>query len=607
MTTPFKIFFASLLFLVTSCGNTIDFPLFKGKTDFSQLVFPDKDTGHFNNEYLVSFKVGGNSLEALTKMSLASKRKKVNQMFYQSMVESGKVADIEFISEVNISDPKQKSKNIFERFIELGLPAKSFNLDKQKSRISLVKFKSHKSAVSTLKKWADENKIWYAEPNWNSTLSDAADDEYFSNLDSSYESEKDNKYWLEDTKISESLDLINSLSSEVKEELLANPPVIAILDSGVDVEHESVADQIYLNDSFQNKLCANDYYGCNTSVDFQKGLLGDGDVFPVLTSGYSETCPDGDEKSTCLHGTHVAGIAAGKPTDSADVYGFCPFCKIMVLKVVKGGTDASGAAVSQGISDSSILRALQYVAAFTQNGERVVRVINSSFGKYQKSRSVALMVRLLSEQDRGVLLIGAASNEDSMSRSYPAALSDAIAVSAVNDSHIKASFSNSGTWVDIAAPGRGIISAEPNGLTESEDGTSMAAPIVSGIAGLVIAMEPSLTAPQLKNRLLKSANPLIYDVPYNNTYYFPKLSDSSDNTPLLGTGLVDSYAAITNSTYNIAELIQNDRVTSGCAMLGSSFSDNENTSSIFIAFFIFLITLPLLVRFVKSTTSKNGK
>ena len=104
------------------------------------------------------------------------------------------------------------------------------------------------------------------------------------------------------------IELINSYPSEVKAEIFASQPIIAVLDSGFDVEHPALKDQVYVNTSTVGVLWKNDTYGCNTTTDFDKDGLGTGDVF-ILTSGFGETCPGQD--GNCYHGTHVAGLAAG--------------------------------------------------------------------------------------------------------------------------------------------------------------------------------------------------------------------------------------------------------------------------------------------------------
>lgn len=599
----------TLLAFVQGCGAGYDNPLFEDSNEnpFKQIIIAPGDLENFDHEYMVGFKTNGTSFGAMGGAANFQLRQSVNQTFFAEFVETGEVADIEFISELNITDPSKKSKNVFERFMELGFPARSFDLTDQRSRLSLVKFKDRETAELTLRDLAERNLIWYAEPNWKSKLT-AESDDYFNSISETYGSDTSN-YWVTTTRLAQTYAQIAALTSEQKTNILNNPPVIAILDSGVDIEHPALSNQIYKNTTYQNTLCTNDQFGCNTSEDYKKGFLGDGNIFPATTSGFSQQCDTAqDIQGTCVHGTHVSGIAAGSPLADGgnSVPGMCPFCKIMVLKIVKSKVGGSGKLVPSGISDSAILRALQYISAFSQNGERIVRVANSSFGKYQRSRSVALMVRLISEQGRGILLVGAASNEDSMERAYPASLPDAIAVAAVQSDLKKAPYSNVGTWVDISAPGSAINSSKPGGGKLEQQGTSMAAPVVTGIAGLIFALEPNLTAPQVKLRLMETADPSFYDVPFNKNNYFPPIS-SGDPTPLLGTGVVDSYGAITNQKFDISRLNPTPRVEAGCSFIGKNSNDHSKHSPTKPILYLVIFLLPLglvLISYFKKNAKK---
>src|SRR5690606_19612806 len=204
---------------------------------------------------------------------------------------------------------------------------------------------------------------------------------------------------------------------------------------------------IWVNTDLNAADCKNDLHGCDTT-EASRGYLGNGTVYPFGTSGPNENCFGKDPN--CSHGTHVAGIIAGDPnwTDERgrSAAGVCPFCRIMVLKIVSKVGDQSG------ILDSSIIAAFKYVALFRRQGSPAVRVVNASFGKFVRSRSVGLLVRLMKEKN-STLLVGAAGNEDTLTMEYPAAFGDAIAVAAVDTKLNKVNFSNFGRWVDIAAPG----------------------------------------------------------------------------------------------------------------------------------------------------------
>src|SRR5690606_31214195 len=126
-------------------------------------------------------------------------------------------------------------------------------------------------------------------------------------------------------------------------------------------------------------------YGCNTTQS-QKGLLGNGDVHPVGTSAAGEACPE--SSMTCRHGTHVAGIIAAKPQN--DYAGVCPHCQLMSVRIV--GKTARGEGSDNSIMDSSIIAGFSYISRFKKSGSSAIKVVNASFGKFQRSRTVEILI-----------------------------------------------------------------------------------------------------------------------------------------------------------------------------------------------------------------------
>ena len=145
----------------------------------------------------------------------------------------------------------------------------------------------------------------------------------------------------------------------------------------------------------------------------------------------------------------------------------------MVVKVVDVEIDESGKEQFQ-IEDAAIIAGLAYLSGFTVDGDPLVRVINASFGKFQESRNVGLFIEALKNFGKGVLMVAAAGNEDTMKEQFPAAFEDVVAVSNVQSdagSPKKSRSSNFGMWVDISAPGsgncirgEGILSSIPGGF-----------------------------------------------------------------------------------------------------------------------------------------------
>ena len=212
------------------------------------------------------------------------------------------------------------------------------------------------------------------------------------------------------------------------------------------------------------------------------------------------------------HGTHVAGIIAAK-NDGLGVTGVAPSVEILPLRVL----DANG---EGWLAD--IAAAIDYAV---NNG---ANVINLSLGG-TADRSV---IRLAVERaiSRGVVVVAAAGNDGvSASASYPAAYPGVIAVAATNESNRIASYSSSGNYIDVAAPGSDILSAWPfeSGYARLS-GTSMASPHVAGIAALLL--DKNVVANEVAGKIGSTAINTTPFTDYVSTRY--------------GSGFVNPYLAL---------------------------------------------------------------
>ncbi len=203
------------------------------------------------------------------------------------------------------------------------------------------------------------------------------------------------------------------------------------------------------------------------------------------------------------HGTHVAGIIGASRTNTIGIKGVANNVKIMSVRTVPTGDER----------DKDVANAIIYA---TDNG---AKVINMSFGKgySQDKKAVDDAVKYAISKD--VLLIHAAGNDNKnldVDYNFPnkkyennsgtaTAWIEVGASDHLDNESLKASFSNYGkTTVDVFAPGVNINSTMPNSTYADQNGTSMAAPVVSGIAALIRSYYPKLTALQVKNIILKS-------------------------------------------------------------------------------------------------------
>ncbi|NMO51227.1 peptidase S8 [Actinoplanes sp. TBRC 11911] len=215
----------------------------------------------------------------------------------------------------------------------------------------------------------------------------------------------------------------------------------------------------------------------------------------VLT-GYDElTGTDGANTDPNGHGTHVAGTIAAVTGNNVGISAIAPDATILPVRVV----DAKGEGF---MSDAA--NGIVYAA------DHGADVINMSLGS--KDEITAVTNAVAYARSKGVVVVAAAGNERTKGSpvSYPAATDGVIAVAATDSSDTVTSFSNRGGYVDVAAPGAGILSTVPaaNGSYATYSGTSMASPHVAAVAALIRAKYPRLTPDQVESALETSATDL---------------------------------------------------------------------------------------------------
>ena len=249
---------------------------------------------------------------------------------------------------------------------------------------------------------------------------------------------------------------INAGSSQV---------VVAVVDTGIDLSHPDLTQQLV----------------------------------PGINTLPNASGPDDDHG----HGTHVAGVIAARPYQGRGLVGIAPRCRLMPIKVLdregKGATDDIVAGIVWAVNNGA-------------------RVINLSLGGTGGSRALREAVDYAIAKD--VLLVAAMGNQGENLQEYPAGYPGVIAVGASDESDQKAGFSNTGSWISVCAPGENILSTLPTRpvhVVKNEgkqmyydwmDGTSMAAPFVAGVAALLRAQYPTLSAQAIKQRLEKTADDL---------------------------------------------------------------------------------------------------
>ncbi|WNQ09361.1 S8 family peptidase [Paenibacillus aurantius] len=189
------------------------------------------------------------------------------------------------------------------------------------------------------------------------------------------------------------------------------------------------------------------------------------------------------------HGTHVAGTI-GALNNSIGVVGAAPRVKLYAVKAF----DRNGSAYM-----SDIIEGIDWCI------RNNIQVINMSFGDPTYSESLRDIIR--QAYKKGIIMVASAGNDGPRNQdlNYPARFPETIAVAASDSRGRIASFSSRGAGVDIAAPGAEICSTYPGGTYAKLDGTSMAAPHVSGTAALLLRLHPGMTPKGFRSRIRRSA------------------------------------------------------------------------------------------------------
>ena len=279
----------------------------------------------------------------------------------------------------------------------------------------------------------------------------------------------------------------------------SNTVVVGVIDSGIDINHRDLKDNIFVNTA--------ETPGNNIDDD-GNGYVDDVNGWDFV--GHDRTVFDNANDDA--HGTHVAGIIGARGNNSAGIAGVNWNVQIMPLKALgpQGGTDAT------------LLEAYNYAKAMKQHGVNL-RVLNNSYGGQQFSQSLLDGIKQLG--DAGILFIAAAGNDglnNDVVAHFPATydLPNVISVaSSTSNGLISFSFSNQGPQtVHLAAPGLDIISTTPHGYTgeglnaaateadgstySTFTGTSMATPHVAGAAALALGANPNISLEKLRAAVL---------------------------------------------------------------------------------------------------------
>ncbi|WP_076588559.1 S8 family peptidase [Vibrio ostreicida] len=242
-------------------------------------------------------------------------------------------------------------------------------------------------------------------------------------------------------------------------------------------------------------------YHYNLEFDTRKDVVMD-DIYNPWEKGYGNNDVKGPVGS---HGTHVAGIIAAERRNGLGIDGLSDAAQIMAVRMVPNGDER----------DKDIANAVRYAV---DNG---AKIINMSFGKSYSPRKFIVDHAFRYAARKGVLIVhsaGNSRNDNDIKPSFPnryakhswskpiSTWMDVGASAKHADNALVASFSNFGQEsVDVFAPGYRILSSTPNNTYSAYSGTSMAAPVVSGVAAMVWSRYPDLSAVEMKELLMSQS------------------------------------------------------------------------------------------------------
>ncbi len=267
--------------------------------------------------------------------------------------------------------------------------------------------------------------------------------------------------------------------------------VVAVLDTGVDYTHRDIDENMWVNEAELNGEPGEDD-DLNDYID---------DIY-----GFDFLNDDPDPKDDNGHGTHCAGVIAAEGDNNLDVAGVCWDARIMALKFL--GADGKG----------SLGGAIEAIYYAVENG---ADVLSNSWEGLSISHLIAMREAFEYAYSQGVVAVAAAGNSGSTGLLMPAGFETVIAVAATDSNDEKASFSNYGDDVELAAPGVDVLSLRAQGTSRGTvynqyttilSGTSMACPHVSAAFALLLSLYPDIPIDDASDIIFRNCDPLAPDI-----------------------------------------------------------------------------------------------
>ncbi|WP_419248979.1 type VII secretion-associated serine protease mycosin [Streptomyces canus] len=222
------------------------------------------------------------------------------------------------------------------------------------------------------------------------------------------------------------------------------------------------------------------------------------------------------------HGTKVAGIIAARKLDGTGFMGLAP--EATILPIRQNDDQGSG-------NVGTMMQAIRWAA---EQGAQVINISQDTASKMDPTVDTAFRSAIEFAQSKDALIVAAAGNDGAdgkVKETYPAAYPGVLAVAASDRNNARAPFSQSGPFVGVAAPGIDMVSTVPVGGNCVDQGTSFAAPYVSGVAALIRAKHPDWSYKQVISQIEQTAD-----------------RTKADRDDFVGWGVIDPSAAVNDDT-----------------------------------------------------------
>lgn len=345
----------------------------------------------------------------------------------------------------------------------------------------IIKLSENDSSLeAAMEKFKDDPNVINVQPNYLYTLDDDVT-EGTAAVSSASPSNSDTDLWnLKKIDTQQAWDLIDSITA--KDNSPREPVTVAILDTGIDVDHEDLKDAL-----LDPEKCV-DVVGISDPSQYIKLTADDGG-----------------------HGTRVAGVLAATSNNGIGVAGVAAGNNNNLVKIV--GIDVYEYFYSQNsrlARTSDIIKGIEYACSDAVNA----KVINMSLGLSSSQTDELLHQAIKSAREKNITIVASGGNTRSTTPWYCSDYDEVLGIIATTDYHsafdiCKASFSGYGSHKTLSAPGQKISTTSNNGkYTYTASGTSYAAPLVSGVAAMLYYVNPAITADEVEAVLTSTSTDL---------------------------------------------------------------------------------------------------